>query len=248
MGKIDIQTNEYMSDIYRFADLFNFFLYEGKQVIKPESLHELSETALALPYGDESGSTNPIQKYRDVFKMAAMEDGRAAYLLLGLEDQSEVHYAISVKNMLYDAAQYAKQVEDAARTHRNEAKVAARLGEVSDKKKVSSAEFLSGFHKDDRLLPVVTLVLHWSPDEWDGARSIHEMFAVEDETLLRFVPDYRINLLSPKDIADHDFGKFQTTLAEALQYVKYSKEKDSLERIINENPKFKHLDRRTAEV
>lgn len=45
-----------------------------------------------------------MQKYRDVLKSAVfMENGKAAYLLLGIENQTSVHYAAPVKNLLYDA-------------------------------------------------------------------------------------------------------------------------------------------------
>ena len=36
MGAADTKTNEYMSDNNRFADVFNFFLYDGEQVINPQ--------------------------------------------------------------------------------------------------------------------------------------------------------------------------------------------------------------------
>lgn len=58
------------------------------------------------------------QKYRDVMKsLTAMEDGNTAYLLLGIENQSESSYAMPVRNMLYDAMHYTKQVQEAARSH-----------------------------------------------------------------------------------------------------------------------------------
>lgn len=38
-------------------------------------------------------------------------DERAVYVILGVENQDKIHYAMAVKNMLYDALQYAKQVE-----------------------------------------------------------------------------------------------------------------------------------------
>jgi hypothetical protein len=77
--------------------------------------------------------------------------------------------------------------------------------------------------KQERLLPVITLVVYWSPDEWDGPRSIHEMLATQDEEILARVPDYKINLVSPWQMEDADFGKFRTSLAETFQYIKYSK-------------------------
>ena len=42
MGKIDQLTNEYMSDKARFAVVFNYFVYDGRQVLIPEHLQELS--------------------------------------------------------------------------------------------------------------------------------------------------------------------------------------------------------------
>ena len=54
----------------------------------------------------------PYQKYRDVFKiLCAMEDEKAVYLLLGVENQSNVHYAMPVKNMVYDSLEYAIVVQ-----------------------------------------------------------------------------------------------------------------------------------------
>lgn len=38
--------------------------------------------------------------------------------------------------------------------------------------------------KQDRLLPVVTLVVYFDSKEWDGPMSIHEMFEEQDERVL----------------------------------------------------------------
>ena len=36
MGDKDTVTKEYMQDSAVFADVFNFLLYDGEQIIKPE--------------------------------------------------------------------------------------------------------------------------------------------------------------------------------------------------------------------
>jgi hypothetical protein len=146
--------------------------------------------------------------------------------------------------MLYDAGQYAKQIETAAASHRKTSKNESK----NERRKVSGDEFLSGFYKTDRLLPVITLVIYWAPGEWDGPRSLHEMFSVKNEEILALVPDYRINLITPGSIKNEDFGKFKTSLAEAFQYIKYSKDKVALYQMVHNNPKFRTLDRRTAEL
>ncbi len=55
--------------------------------------------------------SNLAQKHRDLLKFAAMmQDSHANYVILGVENQMEVHYAMPVRNMVYDALQYDKQV------------------------------------------------------------------------------------------------------------------------------------------
>ena len=53
MGKFDTMTKEYLSDNEVFADAFNFLMYDGQQIIRPENLQELDTTELALPYGTD---------------------------------------------------------------------------------------------------------------------------------------------------------------------------------------------------
>ena len=60
----------------------------------------------------------PTPKARDFVNVIASlmlwsmaMDDEAVYVVLGIENQDKIHYAMAVKNMLYDALQYAKQVE-----------------------------------------------------------------------------------------------------------------------------------------
>ena len=45
--------------------------------------------------------SNLAQKHRDLLKFAAMmQDSHANYVILGVENQMEVHYAMPVRNMV----------------------------------------------------------------------------------------------------------------------------------------------------
>ncbi len=236
MAGKDTITKDYMQDRETFADAFNFLLYGGRQVIKPEQLKPLDTTSIVLPYG-EGDKPVPIQKYRDVLKMVTvMEDERAAYLLLGIENQSEIHYAMPVRNMLYDAIQYVSQVEDTVKSH--------RAGERTPQ---TSAEFLSGFYKTDKLLPIITLTLYFGADEWNAPRDLHSMLSA-DEDILKFVDNYHLHLIAPAEIADEDFARFHTELSLVLKYVKHSGDKKKLMEILNEDIAFKNVSRKTADV
>ena len=118
MGKVDIATKQYMQHRDVIADVFNFYIYDGRQVIKPEKLQKIDTAEVALPYGNDAEIA--VQKLRDNIMLWTMAmDDKAAYAVLGIENQDKIHYAMAVKNMLYDALQYAKQVEEAKRSYRN---------------------------------------------------------------------------------------------------------------------------------
>lgn len=180
-----------------------------------------------------------VQKYRDILKyVTVMSGAKAAYILLGVENQTDIHYAMPVKNMVYDAMQYAEQVSRIASDHRNN----------SNKGTMSSAEFLSGFTREDRLQPVITLVVHFGADLWDGPTSLHEMLAVQDDTIRRYAQDYRVHMLDPGRISQNDFKKFASSLREVLNYIKYSKDEKGLARLLEEDERLKKLEVEAARV
>ena len=130
MGRKDIITKEYMEDTEVFADVFNHMIYKGEKVIDPKNLKELDTANVIIPYGAD-GAEVPYQKYRDVFKiLCAMEDENAVYLLLGVENQSNVHYAMPVKNMVYDSLEYAAQVQKVEIKKRGRRKILKRRNQI----------------------------------------------------------------------------------------------------------------------
>lgn len=234
IGVIDTITKAYIRENEVFADAFNYFIYQGRQVINPEHLKELDTTEVILPMGADEKNTekplNAVQKYRDVLKSAAiMVDNRSAYILLGVENQTNVHYAMPVRNMIYDALQYGQQIADISAAHRREKK---------NSKEHSTSEFLSGFYKEDKLLPVITLVIHFSAEPWDGPMSLSEMMEIAEEEFAEFIQDYKMHLIDPQKIPDDELIKFQSSLREVLGCIKYSKNKEKLAAFINNNPRM----------
>ena len=247
MGEVDILSRKYMSDRNHFADTFNYYLYDGRAEIDPNDLSPLDTSEIAVPYGN--GARVPVQKYRDVIKYwKVMTDGKALYAILGIEAQANVHYAMPVKNGLYDLMNYSRQVEEARNSYRLKNGKGRNKNRNNRRKKMilSPAEYLSGFRKEDRLIPVITLVVFFSASEWDGPMSIHEMLCTDDETLLQYVPDYRIHLLEPYKMENSDFEKFQTDFGKVLKYIKYSGDKDKLHEITHDSDAYKSIDNDSA--
>lgn len=239
--KADTVTKDFISDAGVFADVFNYYIYGGQQVIMPEQLVERDSAKIALPYGT-GGAVVPIQKFRDVQKLyAAMTDGKLEYILYGAENQSEIHYAMAVKNNLYDALDYAGQVEEAAKSHRRAKK--------QEQKKPNSGEFLGGFWKEDRLIPSITLTIYFGAEEWDAPLSLFDMMEVTDTRILSCMDNYHVRLIAPALMADEEIMKFQSSLREVMLFIKYSKDKKNLNRVLNINEKrFRQVERRAADV
>lgn len=248
--KVDTITKDYVKDAGIFADIFNYYIYGGRQVIRPEQLTERDSTKIALPYGAD-GAVVPVQKFRDVQKLyATMTDGKMEYVLYGAENQAEIHYAMPVKNNLYEALEYAGQVEEAAKLHRKAMK--KRKGELpadEGRKTPSSGEFLSGFWKEDRLIPSVTVTIFFGPEEWDGPLSLFDMMDISDPALLACMDNYHVRLIAPAQMADDEIMKFQSSLREVMLFIKYSKDRENLSRILQVNEKrFREVERRAADV
>lgn len=228
MSKKDTVTKAFMRENTVFADAFNYLIFNGKKVIQPERLQELDTTELVqLIAKGKNNKNESVQKYRDILKATViMEDENADYLLLGIENQTEIHYAMPVRNMIYDALQYGNQV----------AAIAAQ--NVKEKKAPTRAEFLSGFYKADKLRPVITLMLHFGADPWDSATSLHEMMGFPLEEMRTFIQDYKIHLIDPAALEPDELEKFSTSLREVLGCIKYSKDKEKLSSFIRNNTRM----------
>ncbi|MFQ7263384.1 MAG: hypothetical protein ACLRO4_03145 [Lachnospiraceae bacterium] len=250
MGKKDAVSKHYMSKNEIFADAVNFYFFDGRQEVKPGDLEELDSSELVLPFGKSTGRKNtkednmqekaalpvPVQKYRDILKRCVIRRCQeTVYMIYGIEAQSDIHYAMPVRSMLYDALNYASQVSEIAWEHREKGTYG------------SSGEFLSGFHKADRLWPVQTLVVYFGSMRWDGPRSLREMLVLPEGIKKSFLNDYRLNLLVPGEI--EDFSKFHSQLGAVLEVLKVMEDREAMADLMRvKSDVYEHLPRDAAEL
>lgn len=121
--------------------------------------------------------------------------------------------------MIYDALNYGQQVSEKTKIHR-------------DMKDIEGDEFLSGFAKTDKLKPVITLIIYFGAETWDGPRTLKEMFEGMDEEIYPFVNDYKVNLLIPGEI--EDFTKFKTDFGKAMKYIAISNDKEAYRKVVEQ--------------
>ena len=215
--KKDSLCKAYLKRKEIFADAFNFFLYDGKTIIEPSKLKELDTSEIAMLKNNVS-----IQRHRDLLKkVTIMQDDKECYMLLGIESQSFIDYGMVARCMLYDAISYENQIKDLVKINK-------------DAKMKTGNEFLSHMGKGTKIKPVITLVIYFGPDNWDGPRQLYDLIDIGDESLKRFISNYQLNLICPFEINDNEFKKFKTDLYNVLSYIKAQNDENKINSLLND--------------
>lgn len=181
--KPDIVLKNYWSNNERFADFFNAVLFEGKQIIKPDELEDRdTEESSILEHGEYVKS---IQASRDNIKIRKKSTVYGVELvMLGMESQEHIHYAMPMRVMGYDYGVYKKQYD------RNAEKCKSLKGLNED-------EYLSGMRKTDKFTAVITVVVYYGEKPWDGSMTLCEMLNIPEE-MKQYVNDYKMMLVEAR--------------------------------------------------
>ena len=117
---------------------------------------------------------------------------------------------------------------------------------------LTEEEFLSKFRKEDKICPVISLVLYYGLAPWDASVDLYGMFMQNDlfeksEILKKYVSNYRLNLIDAGNI--ENIQKFQSDLQLIFGMLRYKEEKDELHRYMNANGAyFKNVDQETYQA
>lgn len=178
--KPDTVLKNYWRSNERFADFFNAVLFEGKPIIRPEELEDVdTDEASILEHGKYAES---IQAARDNIKIRKKSKTYGIeFVMMGMEHQEHIHYAMPMRLMGYDYGTYKKQYDN------NALKYKTAEGMEHD-------EYLSGMKKTDKFMAVITVVVYYGEKTWDGAKTLHEMLDIPPE-MERYVNDYKMLLV-----------------------------------------------------
>lgn len=227
MGKSDIAVKNWLANKARFADLFNGVIFEGRQIILPDELTIMnSETNFIVRDKSDKKRDKSVQRYRDI--TMSWKQG-IVFMVLACEVQDKIHYAMPVRNMLYDSLSYIEQMKDNW-----------NILSDTEKRGLNSEEFFSRFREKDKLRPVITIVFYYGKTEWDGNVDLYSMLDITQqanrEMLLRYIPNYKINVIEPMKI--NDLSRFKTDLQMIIGVLKCRQDKDEILRYININKEY----------
>lgn len=170
-----------------FADIVNVLIYGGEERVNPA---ELVDGPTASHFKAAEG--NVAQKDRDVIKKNA-RDG-ITYAVFGLENQTATNYVMPIRVLGYDYAAYEKMVRDI---------------KANNKAKKHEAPYSEEIWPDQKVLPVVTLVLYFGTEPWKGPTTLYETMDIPEE-LRPYVSDYKMNLIQVAFLEEDVISKFKS--------------------------------------
>lgn len=217
MQELDTLEQTYWSDPNRFADIMNVGMFHGKRILKAEMLSD--EKELAKTTLKKSRNISTVRKFRDVAKRA---DFGSHFVLIGIENQSEIHYAIPIRIMGYDFLGYDEQLRQIRKEHK-------------EKNDLQGAEYLSGFAKTDRLSPIFTLCVYWGEQPWDGPNSLYELLDWEKipPEVRAMIADYPIHILDVRRFSESE--QLQTDVRILFGFLQRQNDSEALSRYVEEN-------------
>ncbi len=188
MGRKDTILKDFVQRNDVFADLCNAFIF-GKKMISFADLQEQ----------DGSADTGRTSMQRDVEKLCTVKEHLPVRMMIGIENQNYIDYAIPVRIAQYDFADYGKQMRSYFRSRRKELKG----------RKVRN--YPQEVTKGCVLIPVQTLVLYWGEGEWDGPLSLRGVMDdnhMQDQ--LCECNDYHVHLVCMRNLAKKQMDLIDT--------------------------------------
>ncbi len=188
-AKADVIFKEFWRQNERFADLFNTVIFKGEEVIRPENLAEMDTDVSGTIEMKDYKET--LTRTRDIVKKTAHG---VEFVVMGVENQEEVHYAMPLRSMIYDSLGYLKEYREITRNRKKE-------GNLKTK-----AEFLSKMKKEDRLHPIISLTIYYGENAWDGPYCLKDMVVEMPPEIENVFSDYKMNLLEVRDSGKYLFN------------------------------------------
>lgn len=230
MAKQDVVVSNYFKVPEHFCDFFNGTIFQGKEILKPEILEVMSEVSKESVPG--SNRTVYVERRRDAIHKA---DLQGVYGVFAVDNQSEVHYGMPVRCMLYDALEYTRQIKEWKQKHK----------EAKDWN--NSASYLSGMKKEDYLNPVFNLIFYYGEEPWDGEQCLSAMYRIPEELepYKEYLPEYPIHLICPDNVNPENF---RTEWKEIFELMQLSQDGEGMLRYAQEHSEqLQNMDGETKE-
>lgn len=181
------------------------------------------------------------QKDTEIIRDVKMVLGSDMVLqVLAVENQSYIDYAMPVRCMGYDAAEYRRQLKE----RKQERRLLMNSENRPKNPAVSMDETLSGILRSDRLHPVYTLCLYSGTEPWDCPRKLSDMMAFDpqNKNLQSLFEEYHLHLFCINE--QYVFDAFRSDLKPLFQAINCRNNKKKMIELMKDET-YSHLNEDT---
>ena len=220
IGKKDISLARYFDDNARCADLLNGYVFHGDQVIAAEDVQEVDSRVTGIEINPVENEIKYTQQFRDFVRKTIFGVG---CVIVEIENQERIHYAMPIRVLSEEAKEYERQMKIIQKQHEMQ----------KDLKK--SDDFLGKFTKADYINGIVSLVIYYGKEPWDGPMDLYEMLDLEEipNEMRHLMNHYPIHVLEVRRFKNTEW--FQTDLREVFEVIQHAESKRSLKKFVESN-------------
>lgn len=152
------------------------------------------------------------------------------FAVIGIENQEIIDYALPLRNMAYDVGEYERQASKIRKKVRK------------DGKNLTKGEYMYGFAKESKLHPVVTFILYYGKEDWNGPKDLHSMIEFEGipPEMKELVQNFKAHIVEIRKLKDT--GVFQTDIRQVFDVIRYSEEPDKLRKLVTSDNAYQNMD------
>lgn len=212
------------------AGTLNYVLASNEEYFQPSWFRDGNPNELAV-VSDLLGIKKTKERHRDACRILAWEsDGQRNYLFLGIEHQSAIDPFMALRVAMLDVMNYDAQRE----------LFLAGYPKFPWKDGLRK-EVLSQMRAGSVLHPVLTIVVYTGKEPWDAPCSLREMVPVGYPLVESDVPDFRMRLLSLREIPEKNLPHCEKNLRTVVKYLKYEDDPEGLAELLDSDADFKDV-------
>lgn len=230
----DIARKRYFRNKERQADLLNAVM---RQLSEAHESWDEADKLYAENFTDLGTEFYTVTEHQDgkysrsrtTDVSSLVTDGRFQCCFM-LENQELTDYKMTERILNCESIWYHEMVNEFRRLHKER------------KDWFDREEKLCGFLKDDKLIPVISLVLYYGFEEWKGSTNLKQVLRLEGlpKGLEMLINDYRIHVIDVCRFAHLEW--LRTDLHETFGFIRYAAQPEKLRRFVSENEEaFAHL-------
>lgn len=204
-----------------FEQLVHVKCFSGNKDVEIECVREMDPNAAQIRINKEEDLVYRGTR-RDLIKEVIFKDDEGCFsMIVGLEPQSYNSQDMVFWTDGYDLAIY------------------ERLIQISEYEKRDDPEQEEVFQNEQSLPFVTTIVLWLSADPWPAAKNQRDLIRIS-KSLTMEIPDHPLNLIEPYALRDEELMEYGPEFGIVLVFIKNSKDEDRLSDVLqNMNHTFR---------